>query len=276
MLQSDKSIRYFQRKVGKRYIIGNWKMNLTIHEASLLVHQLDATVQSRRNVEVVLAPSFLALQTLSLQIDHKKFSLAAQNCYWRDTGAFTGEVSAHQLRGLVQYVIVGHSERRHVFGESGRDIGRKVQAAVRNELRPILCVGETAFERQVGETNDVLHDQLVAGLANLTADDMKHVLIAYEPVWAISGGGDFASHKTATQEDCEQAAAAIRRQITHMFGKKIATETPVLYGGSVSQDNAATFLSADGIDGALVGGASLDAGQFSNIIEAANAAAKNK
>lgn len=246
--------------VGKHLIIANWKMNLTIHEGSLLVHRLDESSKNHRNVEVVLAPGFLSLQSLSLQIDHAKYKLAAQNCYWRDEGAFTGEVSVHQLRGLVDYVLVGHSERRHIFNERGREIGRKVQAAVRHELKPVLCVGETAMERQDSETNDVLHDQLVSGLANVTSEDMKHVVIAYEPVWAIGTGSN------AIPQDVERAAEMIRRQIRHMFGKTVADETPILYGGSVTSDNARAYLDTQGVNGLLVGGASLHPEQFANII----------
>lgn len=260
----------------KKLIIANWKMNLTIGEGSLLAHRLNDMLATRRNVEVVLAPSALALQSMNLQIDHRKFKLAAQNFYWRDDGAFTGEVSANQLRGLVKYALVGHSERRHIFHEHGRDIGRKVQAAVRNQITAVLCIGETATERADGETIAVLHDQLVEGLHNLAVDDMDRVVIAYEPVWAISSGKDFATHKGATPHDCEEAHAAIRRQIAHLFGKKVADAVPVIYGGSVSADNAKGYLSAHGVDGLLVGGASLSADQFSAICETAHEVAKDE
>lgn len=262
--------------VGKHLIIANWKMNLTIHEASLLVHKLDEATSNHRNVEVVLAPGFLALQSLNLQVNHNKFKLGAQNCYWRDEGAFTGEISAHQLSGLVSYVLIGHSERRHIFHEHGRDIGRKVQAAIRHEIKPVLCVGETAMERHDGETNDVIHDQLVSGLANVTSEDMKHVVVAYEPVWAISNGSDFMNHAMPTPEDAANQAATIRRQIAHMFGKKVAEETPVLYGASANKDNARGFLDSDGINGLLVGGASLHSEQFAAIIKHAHQSLNSK
>lgn len=253
-----------EQSVGKHLIIANWKMHLNIHEGSLLAHRLDEISQNHRNVEVVLAPGFLSLQSLNLQINHSKFKLCAQNFYWRDEGAFTGEVSANQLRGLVKYALVGHSERRHVFGEVGRDIGRKVQAAIRHDIKPVLCVGETAMERNDDETNDVIHDQLVAGLANVTSEDMKHVIIAYEPVWAI-GSGDNASIY-----DVERASQMIRRQIKHMFGARISDDVQVLYGGSVSTDNARSYLMAKGVNGLLVGGASLHADQFAGIIKHAH------
>ena len=245
------------------YIVGNWKMNLTVHEGSLLLHALDQAIESHEGVEIVLAPSFLALQSMSLQADRNRFKLAAQNLYWRDEGAFTGEVSANQLRGLVKYAIIGHSERRNIFGERGRDIGRKVQASIRNEIKPILCVGESALERSDIETNEVLYDQIVGGLSNLTSDDMEHVLIAYEPIWAVGSG------KSAVPADVKDVAKIIRAQVKHMFGDKVAGKVPILYGGSVDSSNAAAFLDTDGVDGLLIGGASLEAKQFAKIIDKA-------
>jgi triosephosphate isomerase len=254
----------------KTLIIGNWKMNLNIHEASLFVHKLNEAISNHRNVEVVLSPTMLALQTLSLQIDHKKFKLAAQNLYWRDEGPFTGEVSAHQLRGLVKYAIIGHSDRRHKFHEHDKDIRAKVQAAVRNHITPVLCVGETAAEKADGETNGVLHDQIVGGLANLTAEDVRDMVIAYEPVWAISGGKNFNDHKTPTPTDIKKAVKTIRSQIEHLYGKETAKSVRVIYGGSSNGSNAASILSVDELDGLLPGGASLNIHEFANIIKAAH------
>jgi triosephosphate isomerase len=252
----------------KKLIVGNWKMNLTIHEASLYVHKLSDKMKPRRNVEVVLATGFLTLPSLSLQIDHRHFKLAAQNLYWRDDGAFTGEVSAHQLRGLVQYALIGHSERRHIFGEHDKDIRSKVQAAIRNGITPILCVGETAHERAAKETSGVLHDQLTGGLANVTAEEVADLVIAYEPVWAIGSG------TPALPRDIEHASKVIRRQIEHLYGKSTAESVRVIYGGSVSSHNAKDFLAVPGIDGLLPGGSSLNAEEFIAIIEAANKAGK--
>lgn len=254
----------------KTLIAANWKMNFTVHEASLFVHKLNQSVKAHRNVEVVLAPGMLALQSLSLQVDHKKFKLAAQNLYWRDEGAYTGEVSAHQLHGLVKYAIIGHSERRHIFGEHHKDTRAKVQAAIRNSIVPILCVGETATEKAAGETLGILHDQVTGGLANLTAEEVKDIVIAYEPVWAISSGTNFSNHAIPTPEDASAAAKAIRSHIAHMFGKDVAASVRVLYGGSTSGANAAGFLSSSEIDGLLVGGASLKLHEFVDIIEAAH------
>ncbi len=254
----------------KTLLIGNWKINLTVHEASLYVHKLNKELTNHRNVEVSLAPTTLCLQTLSLQIDHKKFSLSAQNMYWRDEGAFTGEVSAHQLHGLVKYAIIGHSERRHVFHEHDKDIRAKVQAAFRNEIIPVLCIGETTAERSEGETVAVLHDQLIGGLANVTAEEVATMVVAYEPVWAISGGKDFANHAVATPNDVKTAIKAIRQQIEHLFGKKTAKAVRVLYGGSTNGSNAASFLSVKDLDGLLIGGASLNSDEFSTIVAAAH------
>jgi len=247
----------------KKYIIGNWKMNLGVHEASLYLHKLSDEIKARRDVEVVVAPTMLALQTLSLQVNQRQMKLAAQNFYWRDKGSFTGEVSATQLRGIVSYGIIGHSERRHVFHENDKDTRAKVQAALRNGIRPILCVGETAGERATGETNDVIHDQLLGGLANVTSEELSEVIIAYEPVWAI-GTGD-----NALPTDVVSAIVSIRSQLKHLYGARAASEVPVLYGGSVTADSAADYLALHEVDGLLVGGASLDARSFVSIVEKA-------
>lgn len=250
----------------KTLIVGNWKMNLTTQEASLYLHKLAGMVKVHRDVEVVLAPTLLALQSLSLQIDRRQFKLAVQNLYWRDHGAFTGEVSAAQLHGIVDYAIVGHSERRHIFNESDKDTRNKVQAALRNHIHPILCIGETAGERALGETNDVLHDQLVGGLANVTSEELERVIVAYEPVWAI-GTGD-----NAVPADVKKAVTAIRAQIKHLYGADAAASIRILYGGSVTADSAADYLATDGVNGLLVGGASLDANGFDEIIKKAHKA----
>lgn len=238
-------------------------MNLSIGEGSLFVHKLANMIEPYRNVEVVLAPSLLALQSISLQAHTHHFKLAAQNFYWRDTGAFTGEVSANQLRGLVQYALVGHSERRHVFMEHDRDIRNKVQAAYRHGITPVLCVGETAIERTMGETTEILHDQLIGGLSNITSDEANALVIAYEPVWAIGTGNH------AMPLDVEVAVKAIRSQVKHLFGAETAKKIRVLYGGSVTVDNAGSFLDVTGIDGLLIGNASLDAHAFSSIVSRA-------
>ena len=248
----------------KKLIIANWKMNLGVHEASLFVHELSRLVKVHRDVEVVLAPTSLAVQTISLQINHRQFQLAAQNFYWRDNGAFTGEISATMLRGIVQYGLVGHSERRHVFHESDKDIRAKVQAAIRNNIKPVLCIGETAGERAAEETVDVINDQLLGGLANITSEELSEVVIAYEPVWAIGTGVNAMPH------DVTKAARAIRSQIRHLYGQKAAENISILYGGSVKPESAADYLALPDVDGLLVGGASLNAHAFNQIVEAAH------
>jgi triosephosphate isomerase (TIM) len=248
----------------KKLIVGNWKMNLNVHEASLYLHKLSELVPTYKDVEVVLAPTLLALQSLSLQVNRHQFKLAVQNFYWRDSGAFTGEVSATQLHGVVDYAIVGHSERRHIFQETEKDIRNKVQAAIRNNIRPILCIGETAGERANNETHAVLHDQLMSGLANVTSEELEKITIAYEPVWAIGTGNN------ALPADVDQAMKTIRGQIKHLYGASPAKDIRVLYGGSVTAHSAADYLAIDGIDGLLVGGASLDAHMFNEIISKAH------
>lgn len=239
-------------------------MNLTVNEASLFVHRLDDLVGKRRGVEIVLAPTMLAVQPLHLQVQHHHFNLAAQNFYWRDHGAYTGEVSASQLRGLVQYGLVGHSERRHVFGERSKDIRSKVQAAVRNGITPVLCIGETASERADGETADAIHDQLIGGLANITSVEVEHIVVAYEPVWAVGTG------KFAAPRDVSRAVKLIRKQIKQLFGALAAKHVRVLYGGSVNVDNASAYLQIDGVDGLLIGDTSLDVRAFAEIIKKAD------
>lgn len=253
----------------RKYIIaGNWKMHFTTHEASLYLHKLAAKVPVRRTLDTVVAPHFLALQPLSIQANHRQMKLAAQNCHWRDDGPFTGEVSAHMLRGVAEYVIIGHSERRHIFHEHDSDIRKKVQAALRNQLRPIICIGETAVERAEGETKGTLHHQLASALANVTAQEMDEVVIAYEPVWAIGTGNN------ARPEDVAEALAYIRAEVQHNYGQAAAQTVRILYGGSVKAANASSYLVLDDCDGFLIGGASLIADEFVSIIEQAHTIAK--
>ena len=254
----------------KKLIIGNWKMNLNMHDSSLYLHKLAGMVKTHRDVEVVLAPSMLTIQSLSLQINLKQFKLASQNFYWRDSGAYTGEVSAAQLSGIVQYSIIGHSERRHIFNETEKDIRNKVAAAVRNKITPILCIGETAWEKSAGETKDIIHDQLMSGLANLTSEEVAGIVIAYEPVWAIGTG------KNESPDGVTAAAGMIRNQIEYLYGKKVANAIRVIYGGSVTALNVGEYLNLDAMDGLLVGGASLNAHVFCEIIELAHKSSKEE
>lgn len=249
----------------KVLLVGNWKMHLNVSQASLLVHRLHERTRIHRDIEIVLAPSLLALQPMSMQIDRRKFRLAAQNAYHKDEGAFTGEVSFTMLRDIVHYVIIGHSERRIYFNESLEMVRDKVQAAVRNGIMPILCVGETKHERDEGQTKQVLHDQVTSALSNLTAAEVANVVIAYEPIWAISTfGGELAKPREAAE-----AIAYIRSQVESLYGSHIAGMIRVLYGGSVDEHIVRGYLEVEGCDGALVGGASINPYKFAAIIDAA-------
>lgn len=246
-------------------IVGNWKMHLNASQASLLLHRLQERIRISRDIEVVLAPSMLVLQPLSLQIDRRKFRLAAQNAHPRDEGAFTGEVAFTMLRELAHYVIIGHSERRIHFGESLELIRDKVAACVRNDITPILCVGETEHERKAGETEQVLHDQITTALSGLTAKEVANMVIAYEPVWAISTFGG----KLAKPHEAQKEMDFIRHQIKELYSPKAAREVRVLYGGSVDEHIVTGYLEIEGCDGVLVGGASINYHQFAGITDAA-------
>ncbi len=249
----------------RTYIVGNWKMNFTIGESSIYLHKLLKKITPKKGLQIAIAPSLIALQPLSLQIDRKKIKLVAQNCCAKDFGAYTGETAAAQLRGLVNYCIVGHSERRYVFGETDKDIREKVAACIRNNITPILCVGETESERTFGETADVLRDQLAAGLSDVAKEDLDKVIIAYEPVWAISS---VKGARVAVPDDVSNCVNLIRKHLKSTFGKE-AEDVPVLYGGSVNPSNCGAYLTIPGVDGLLVGGSSLIADQFNDIIEIA-------
>lgn len=250
-----------------KLVVANWKMYLSVHEASLLTNRLDKAVKAHRDVEVVLAPNYLCLQPLSLEIDRRKFKLAAQDGYPIDEGAYTGAVSLSQMRELVHYAIIGHSERRRYFHESLDEVRDKVAAAVRNGIAPILCVGETKEERSLKETKQVLHDQIVTALANITSEDAASLVVAYEPVWAI--GAD----EPAAPETIEKAVEWIRFQIRELYGAKTEESVRILYGGSDEPEYVSSIMALDGIDGLLVGRASLNYESFSDIITGVHLAA---
>ena len=192
--------------------------------------------------------------------------LAAQNAFDRDYGAYTGETSFSQLRGLVDYVIVGHSERRHIFGEDDKFVQKKVAAAVRNKITPILCIGETESERSFGETADVIRDQLLGGLADVADDELDKVIVAYEPVWAISST---KAAKLATPDEVSEVVKLIRKTLGETYGNDAAEKMPVLFGGSVNSSNAGAYLTVPGVNGLLIGGSSLILNEFVDIIETA-------
>ncbi len=240
-------------------------MHLNVQEASLLVHRLGKHIKPHRDVEVVLAPSLLALQPVSLEIDRRKFRLAAQNAFYKDEGAYTGEVSFTMLRELAHYVLIGHSERRIYFGETLENVRDKVQAAVRNEITPVLCVGETKQERSDGQTRRVIHDQLTTAIMPLTSEEVEQMVVAYEPVWAISTFG----HELAKPGEIEKVFRLIRSEIKELYGSNAAENVRVIYGGSVDDQLAGGYLELDDCDGVLVGAASLNYKQFSGIVDSA-------
>lgn len=251
--------------MSKKLVVANWKMNLNASQASLLLHRLQERIRIHREVEIVLAPSTLLLQPLSLQIDRRKFRLAAQNAYFKDQGAFTGEVSFTMLQELVHYVIIGHSERRIYFNETLEDVREKVAACVRNNITPILCVGETKHEKRLGESKQVIHDQLVSALSNLTAREVEDMVVVYEPVWAISSfDGDIAK-----PFEIQKGIEHIRMEISELYGKKASQRVRVLNGGSVDDKDVYGYLEIEGCDGVLVGAASLNYFKFSSIVETA-------
>lgn len=253
----------------KKLIVANWKMNMSLSQASVLLHRLHERIQIHRDIEIVLGMSHLHLQPLGLQIDRRKFRQAAQNAHYEDMGPFTGEVSFSMLRDLVAYSLVGHSERRIKFGESLDDVQKKVPAAFRNGITPILCIGEQKDERLAGETKQVVHDQLTSALADITPEEVAEMVIAYEPIWAISNGVDYQSHEIASPGDASEMARYIRMQVKSLYGDYAANAVRVLYGASVTSSNARAFLDAEGVDGVLVGGASLNYHEFSGIVQAA-------
>ena len=250
----------------KTYIVGNWKLNFNVGEASVYLHKLQKKIANYRDIEVVIAPTALCLQPLSLQLDRSRIKLGAQNAYYRDFGAYTGEISFAQLTGLVNYCIVGHSERRYIFHEDDKMISKKVAAAIRNKITPILCIGETESERAFGETADVIRDQLMGGLSDVSTEDISKVIVAYEPVWAISSTKDA---KIATPNEIDEIVKMIRQNLKEIYGAKMAEAVPVLFGGSVKPANAGAYLTVPGINGLLIGGASLILDEFTDIIDIA-------
>jgi triosephosphate isomerase len=256
--------------VSTTYIVGNWKMYCSPAEASMLVNRLSkAVTRVADDVKVVLCPPSLDITTVRQELSERsRFVLGAQNAYPKDEGAFTGEVSFAMLKDLVDFVIVGHSERRHTFHERDGLIAQKVAAAFRHEITPILCVGETAADRTGGHEKVVVADQLETGLALMTGEDVKRMVIAYEPVWAI-GTGD-----SATPDDAKDMMTHVRRWLTTTYGVEVAQAVPILYGGSVKPENAGAYLNLDICRGLLVGVASTNYQSFAAIIAAAESKRK--
>jgi len=242
-------------------IVGNWKMNKTASEAAAFIREVAPRLPASPTVELVVAPPFTALESVRAALGPSSpIQLGGQNLFWEDHGAYTGEISAPMLRELgCRYVIVGHSERRALFGERDNDIHKKIRAALAHGLKPILCVGESLSQRESGTTEDVLLQQLNGSLADLTAQDMAAVAIAYEPVWAIGTG------KAATTDQAATAHRMIRAFLAGAWPVDTANTTRILYGGSVTPENIGALLQTDQIDGALIGGACLQAQSFVTI-----------
>ncbi len=250
----------------KKIVAANWKMNMTQAEAAGFVETFLRELGDFSEVEVVLVPPFTAIPKVSEMLNaSQNVKVGAQNMYWEKSGAFTGEISAALLRELfVRYVVLGHSERRALLGETDEIVNRKVRAAHEASLRPIVCVGETLEQREGDEVEQVIGTQLRGSLAVLSAKEMGETVVAYEPIWAIGTG------KTATAEQAQEVHAFIRKTLSEMADEATANRMRIQYGGSVKPDNAFSLMSQPDIDGALVGGASLDPRSFAQIVKGAH------
>jgi len=240
-------------------IAGNWKMNTTVSEAVKLVKEMLPGLEPIQNVDRVICPPFVSLAAVKELLKGSAVKLGAQNMYFEEKGAYTGEVSPLMLAELCQYVIIGHSERRQYFSETGEIVNKKVLAALKVDLKPILCIGEKLEENEAGQTEAVVTEQLRSSLAGV--EDLSRLIIAYEPVWAIGTG------RAATGEQANEIIGLIRDHISRQYDKSVAQDLRILYGGSVTADNNAEFMRQPEIDGALVGGASLKAEQFLSIVK---------
>ena len=244
----------------KPVIAGNWKLFKTTVEAVELIHELAPLVKGISDVEIVIAPSFTVLGTAKAALAGSAIHLAAQDCFWEQEGAYTGEISPKLLTDVgCSHVIIGHSERRQFFGETDETVNKKLKAALAGNLTVIFCIGETLAERESENTFDVLERQITEGLAGIAATDPNRLIVAYEPVWAIGTG------KTASENQAQEVHAFIRNLLAKLYDKSFAERIRILYGGSVKPDNIRGLMSQPDIDGALVGGASLKADSFASI-----------
>jgi triosephosphate isomerase len=242
-------------------LAANWKMHKTVHESVVFVKEFRGMVKDIADVEIVIAPPFTAVHAVAEAARNSNVAVAAQNCYWEKQGAFTGEVSAEMAREAgAEFVILGHSERRRLFGETDETVNRRLIAALGAHLTPIVCIGETLEERESGQTMDVLDRQIKVGLDGLSGDQIAALVIAYEPVWAIGTG------RNATPEQAGEAHAHIRNRLRQGFGGAAADNCHVIYGGSVKPDNIQELVALPDVDGALVGGASLDIKSFHTLV----------
>lgn len=244
----------------RKVIAGNWKMNMLPNEAIEYITALDPLVKDSKNDVIICAPYTDLFYTI-LTAQGTNIHIGAQNVFYKETGAYTGEVSPKMLKCInVEYVIIGHSERRQYFNETDEIVNLKLKASLNEGLKPIVCVGETLEQREVGETEKVITDQIEKALKDLTPEEVRNTIVAYEPIWAIGTG------KTATAEDANTSIKQIRNKIKDLYGESISEEVIILYGGSVKPENAKELFTMSDIDGGLVGGASLKADTFSKIV----------
>ncbi|RKD29113.1 triose-phosphate isomerase [Thermohalobacter berrensis] len=242
------------------FIAGNWKMNKTISEGLVLVKELKE-VAEKTDVEVAVCVPFIALKDIKEEIKDSKIKLGAQNMHWEESGAFTGEISPVMLKDIgVDYVIIGHSERRQYFNETDETVNKKIKSALKHEINPIVCVGETLEEREKGIEKDIVKNQVLKAFDGVEKDDVTKIVIAYEPIWAIGTG------KTASSEDANEMCAFIRKTIEEKYGIDVSERVRIQYGGSVKPHNVTDIMNQADIDGALVGGASLKADAFTEIV----------
>ena len=240
-------------------IAGNWKMNTTLDEAVALVKEMQNKLEVIEKVDRVICPPFISLDRVAELLKGSAIKLGAQNIYFEEKGAYTGEISASMLAHLCEFVIIGHSERRQYFSETGEIVNKKIVTAQKISLKPVLCIGEKLAENEAGKTEEVLVGQLKSSLADI--DYPKGLVVAYEPIWAIGTG------KAATGSQANETIAFIRQSMAKRYGNDTAGDIRILYGGSVTADNIAEFIGQSDIDGALVGGASLKAEQFLSIVK---------
>ncbi len=251
----------------KKIIAGNWKMNKTSADGVALVTEIVAAVGKQSDVEVVVCPPFTAVEAVGKALEGSNVKLGAQNMHFEASGAYTGEVSAPMLRAIfATHVILGHSERRTYFGETDEIVNKKLLAALKNQLKPIFCVGETLAEREAGDTLKVVQRQVERGLDGVSKEQAAGIVVAYEPVWAIGTG------KVATTEQAQEVHAFIRGLLVKLFGEAVAQKVRILYGGSMKPSNAPELLAQKDIDGGLIGGAALEARSFLELVSAAVAA----
>ena len=245
----------------RKIIAGNWKMNMLPNEAMNFINGLEPIVKSA-NCEIVLCVPYTDLFYSLLTAQNTNIKIGAQNMHWEEKGAYTGEIAPQMLKCInVEYVIIGHSERRAYFAETDETVNKKVKAALIHELKPILCVGETLKQKELGLAEEVITQQTELALEGLTKEQVENVIIAYEPIWAIGTG------KVATKEDANETIKQIREKIASLYGEETAQNVIILYGGSVNSQNAKELFTTSDIDGALVGGASLKVDEFYNIIK---------